>query len=127
MYIQADGVKMGSPLGPPLAKIFMGHLEYSVVSIACLHRLFTSDTWMVFMICFWYVDIKLENIIKSCLKNWINKMIYFTREVEGNNELSFLDNLIFIKKDNFQTSFIGKSLLCVNTWAIIVFVVNDKN
>ena len=31
MYRQVDGVAMGSPLGPTLANIFMGHLEYKVI------------------------------------------------------------------------------------------------
>ena len=31
VYSQVDGVAMGSPLGPTLANIFMGHLEYKVI------------------------------------------------------------------------------------------------
>ena len=31
VYSQMDGVATGSPLGPTLANIFMGHLEYNVI------------------------------------------------------------------------------------------------
>ena len=32
LYRQIDGIAMGSPLGPTLANIFMGHMDYKILT-----------------------------------------------------------------------------------------------
>ena len=48
VYLQTDGVAMGSPLGPVLAGIFMVHLERSLVSLLedeiSFWKLYVDDT-----------------------------------------------------------------------------------
>ena len=50
MYKQVDGVAMGSPLGPILADIFVGHCESSIPEDhwPCLYDKFVDDTFALF-------------------------------------------------------------------------------
>ena len=52
MYDQIDGVAMGSPLGPALANLFMGHHECNWLN-AMLHPMYYSieDMLMIFSAC----------------------------------------------------------------------------
>ena len=86
VYLQTDGVAMGSPLGPVLAGIFMVDLERSLVP------LLTAE------LSFWkrYVDdtitfVKTGTVdhILSVLNNF-HPNIQFTYETEYNFKLSFL-------------------------------------
>ena len=84
IYIQVDGVAMGSPLAPLLADIFMIELERSLI----------PNLWKIK---FWrrYVDdticvVKIGSIeyIRSVL-NSFHKNIQFNYEVESNAKLPF--------------------------------------
>ena len=86
IYIQIDGVAMGSPLAPVLADIFMVELERIVVPTLATHlrfwRRYVDDT-----ICF----VKTGSIeyILSVINNFHEK-IQFTYEIEKDSKISFL-------------------------------------
>ena len=90
IYIQIDGVAMGSPLSPVLADTFMIELERIVVPTLATHlrfwRRYVDDN-----ICF----VKTESIeyILSVVNNFHEK-IQFTYEIEKDSKLSFLDGEI---------------------------------
>ena len=51
MYQQIDGVAMGSPLGPALANIFVGHQEqklFNVVNRPLAYFRYVDDTFALF-------------------------------------------------------------------------------
>ena len=87
IYLQTDGVAMGSSLGPVLAGIFMVHLERSLVPVL-------KD-----QLSFWkrYVDDTItfiktgsaENVLS--ILNSFHPKIEFTYETEVNSKLAFLD------------------------------------
>ena len=102
-YDQIDGVAMGSPLGPVLANIFMGHHEklwleqYSGQDLL-FYRRYVDDIFCLF---------KHREQVPEFLE-YINSKhpnIKFTCEEEENNKLPFLD--ISISKTeglNFDTT-----------------------
>ena len=122
IYLQTDGVAMGSPLGPVLAGIFMVHLERSLVPVL-------KD-----QLSFWkrYVDDTItfiktgsaENVL-SILNNFHPK-IEFTYETEVNSELAFLDVLLLRKGQNIVTTvyrkvansdiYLNWNLFCPQSW-----------
>ena len=73
IYVQNDGVAMGSPLVPVLANIFMVELERSVI-----------PTLMDKM--------SIDYVLK--MLNGFHGNIQFTYEVEINSKISFLDVLV---------------------------------
>ena len=91
-YDQIDGVAMGSPLGPKLANLFMGHFEkewlHSYNGPLVLHyRRYVDDIFCVFE--------KEEHIEPFLLYlNIQHPNIQFTVERESNGSLPFLDVLI---------------------------------
>ena len=105
MYCQTDGVAMGSPLGPTLANIIMGHLECEYFK--CNQRPISY---------FRYVDdcfILFRNK-DECEKmfadfNNLHPSIKFTLESEENNKLPFLDILVERNNGEFLTSIYRKS------------------
>ena len=105
IYIQNDGVVLGSPLGPVLVNIFMVELECSVIS--CLAdklnnwRIYVDDT-----IC--YIKADSSDYVLSKLNNF-DKNIQFTVEVEKGRRISFLDVLMIRDKNNIKTTVHRKS------------------
>ena len=107
-YDQVDGVAMGSPLGPVLANIFMGHhekvwlQEYPGEGLL-FYRRYVDDIFCLF---------ERQEQVKEFL-DYINskhRNIKFTCEEEENNTLPFLD--ISISKTegrNFGTTTYRKS------------------
>ena len=101
IYIQCDGVAMGSPLGPLLANIFMIALEEQTLpllkkDIANWKR-YVDDTHA-------YINPdKIGHILK--ILNSYHPKIQFTYELEDNNTISFLDVLVKRTQNNkFETS-----------------------
>ena len=87
IYIQIDGVAMGSPLGPVLANIFMVKLENVLVpklnDRVKKWRCFADDT---------FVYVKRGSIeYVLFIQNLFHNNTKFTNEQENNNRLSFLD------------------------------------
>ena len=90
MYVQVDGVMMGSPLGALFANIFMCELENTIIPSLGnkIHNWtrYVDDT-------FAFIKPNTENEIKNML-NSFHENIKFTYEHEQNNTISFLDVLI---------------------------------
>ena len=100
VYLQTDGVAMGSPLVPVLAQIFMVELERSLVP------LLTAE------LSFWkrYVDdiitsVKIGTVdhILSMSNNF-HPHTQFTYETEYNFKLAFLDVMLCRNEENIVTT-----------------------
>ena len=92
IYVQNDGVAMGSPLGPTLANVFMVDLENTLVPR--LHenvkkwRRFVDDT---------FAYVRNESIDYVLITfNSFHPNINLTYEKENNSQLPFLD-VLFIR------------------------------
>ena len=104
MYDQIDGVAMGSPLGPALANLFMGHyesrwLQNDSSSNVMFYRRYVDDIFCVF---------KNEEDVDGFFE-FINNQhpnIRLTVEKEVNGKLPFLDVLIELSQ---QSTFKGDS------------------
>ena len=100
MYRQIDGVAMGSPLGPALANIFVGHQEqklFNVVSRPLAYFRYVDDTFAVFR------NEEECNAFLSHL-NSLHPSLRFTHEKESNHALPFLDVLVERRDSEFATS-----------------------
>ena len=107
LYEQVDGVAMGSPCGPTLANIFLCHFEKiwlddcPVEYRPAVYKRYVDDTFLLFKD-FAQID-QFLNFINSRHPN-----LNFTREVEENRSLSFLDMTITRTRDKFETSIFRK-------------------
>ena len=106
-YQQIDGVAMGSPLGPTLANIFLCHYEEIWLS-KCpkqfkprYYQRYVDDIFLLFD------DSSQINKFDKYL-NSRHKNMRYTKEIENDNSLSFLDIRIDRKADNFETSLYRK-------------------
>ena len=90
IYIQNDGVAMGSPLGPLLAYIFMTSLEEEVIPKLTLYlfnwKRYVDDTHA-------YANPKKVDFISTKL-NLYHPNIQFTFKLEKNKQKTFLDVLV---------------------------------
>ena len=97
IYNQIDGVAMGSSLGPILANIFMSHFEKNALSqftgtLPCTYRRYVDDTFLTF-----HNQAEMDLFFE--FMNNLHKNIKFTKEIESNNSLAFLDILITRQPD----------------------------
>ena len=103
IYIQIDGVAMGSPLGPVLANIFMVELETNIVPK--LER--DIKLWKRFvdnMFCF----AKIESIDFILTKlNSFHTNIKFTMETEQKSTIPFLDVFVVRTPNGIETTAIS--------------------
>ena len=106
-YQQIDGVAMGSPLGPTLANIFLCHYEEIWLS-KCpkqfrprYYQRYVDDIFLLFD------DPSFVNKFDKYL-NSRHKNMRFTKEIENENCLAFLDIRIERKAGNFETSIYRK-------------------
>ena len=104
IYTQIDGVSMGSPLGPTLANIFMGYLESKMVDELTSQTLYIRymDDCLVIS----QSEKANENLFRKL--NSLHEKISFTKEVEINSEIPFLDILIKKSNNGFLTSLYRK-------------------
>ena len=101
IFQQIDGVTMGSPLGVLFANFYLGHVE---------KQIFTKYPDIKPKIYLRYIDDiflmtdKVEHIdhLIETLQN--QSVLKFTKEVEVNNELPFLDVIVHRNKSSFSTS-----------------------
>ena len=107
MYEQVDGVAMGSPCGPTLANAFLCFYE-KIWLDSCpsyfkpsYYRRYVDDTFLLF---------RDEHHIELFLDylNSKHKNIQFTKEIEQNNKLPFLDLLVIKDNNEFQTAIYRK-------------------
>ena len=106
-YTQTDGVAMGSPLGPTLAKKKLSHFEKIWLEQCPLqfkpvyYRRYVDDIFLLFKS---RDDVnKFQNFLNSrhiCMK--------FSLEVENDNQLPFLDVKVSRKEGKFITSLYRK-------------------
>ena len=100
MYAQEDGAAMGSPLGPPFAKIFGGFHEKRL-----FHELTVNFRPTVYHR---YVDntFAIFNTTNACTDffaclNALHPALKFTFETEQSNVLPFIDVLVEKTEDGF--------------------------
>ena len=95
MYLQTDGVAMGSPLGPTLATIFLGYYERNILNIVgapLYYCRYVDDTFAIFN-----NENECDNFERRL--NLLHPSLQFTSEKENNNKLSFLD--VLVEKNQF--------------------------
>ena len=101
IFVQTDGVAMGSPLGPVLADIFMTELEKTLLPGIYIRyikfwRRYVDDTIS-------YVKIgSIKHVL--CLLNSFDENIQFTFESESKGILPFLDVLLCINGRELTTA-----------------------
>ena len=88
IYIESDGVAMGSPLGPTLANIFMVELERSEIPGPVNNKLNNWRRYVDDTIC--YIKVDSIDYVLSKLNNF-HKSIQFTVEVVKEGRISFLE------------------------------------
>ena len=86
LYKQVDGVAMGSPLGPVLANIFMGHVESGIPEkeLPLLYDRFVDDAFAIFS-----DDNEADKFCR--LLNELHPSLKFTMESEQLGRLPFMD------------------------------------
>ena len=114
MYVQIDGVAMGSPLGPCFANFYMGHIEAIVLNDLGLkpptYGRYVDDI---------FVQITDESQIialKTAFEN--NSVLNFTYEMNVNSKLPFLDVLVDGSGAEFKTEVFHKPTdqgVCLNS------------
>ena len=105
IYTQADGVAVGSPLGPVLAGIFMVELERTILPTLKEHM----SPWKR------YVDDTISYIKEESIEHVLSKLngyhdnIDFTYETENDGKLPFLDVLVIRNYYEVETTVYCKS------------------
>ena len=99
LYLQTDGVSMGSPLGPTFANFYMGYLEEQVFSNPQnkphIYARYIDDVLVQIA-----NETELINL-KSIFEN--NSVLKFTYELNVNQKLPFLDVLVDSSNSQFIT------------------------
>ena len=107
LYSQIDGVSMGSPLSCCLANIFLCHFEKLWLDDCppdfkpLFYRRYVDDTFLLFR-----SDTHIEPFLEYMNNRHAN--IRFTKEVETDGKLSFLDTVITREGNSFSTSVFRK-------------------
>ena len=100
LYIQKDGVAMGSPLGPLFANFYMAHVEEAALSnpqlTPTIYCRYVDDVFLEVR-----DDAHLHAIVRELEKNSVLK---FTHERQKDSCLAFLDVLVQLTPDKFVTS-----------------------
>ena len=99
LYMQVEGVAMGSPLGPLLANVFMCELESTIIPKLAdeifIWRRYVDDTFAI-------IKTNMQDKILEELNNF-HQNLQFTYEKEKDKTISFLDVKIMRDKENGST------------------------
>ena len=99
LYVQIEGVAMGSPLGPTFANFYMGDLEQRTLtdnnSKPHIYARYVDDIFVQVK------DIKELEKLKKLFED--NSVLNFTYELNVNNKLPFLDVFIDATQNQFKT------------------------
>lgn len=103
LFDQIDGVAMGSPLGPALANLFMGHYESQWLSNNVSKNVLFYKRYVDDIFCLFTDESDIENFYTFINEQHPN--LKFTCEKQVDNKLAFLDVLITLNQDSsFSTS-----------------------
>ena len=112
MYMQTDGMSMGSPLGPTFANFYMADLENRVLNIPNMkpniYCRFVDDI---------YTDADHELLLEIKKSMEDNSVLKFTYEESQDGQLPFLDILTMYTPDNFSSKVYVKPTdngMCLN-------------
>ena len=110
IYIQCDGVAIGSPLGPLLANIFIISLKYNTLPKLELHlrnwKGYVDDTFT------YVLPDKIDMILHEL--NSYHPNIKFTYKLESYNKLAFLDVSAKRANDNKVETSVYRKATCAN-------------
>ena len=113
LYLQVEGVAMGSPLGPTFANFYMSHIENNVLSnttnAPSIYARYVDDIFV-------QVD-NLEQLINLKEQFQNNSVLNFTFEASINNKLPFLDVMVDSSNSKFHTTVYHKPTshgICLN-------------
>ena len=113
LYLQVEGVAMGSPLGPTFANFYMGHLEKLILSNdnspPSIYTRYVDDIFL-------QVE-SVEQLIDLRERFQNNSVLKFTYELSVQNKLPFLDVLVEPKNKRFHTTVYHKPTnhgVCLN-------------
>ena len=91
IYIQKDGVSMGSPLGPLFANAYMCHIENNILPTLQAQPLayarYVDDIFIITK-----DRLNIEDLRSSF--NGLHDNIKFTAEIEQHNRMAFLDVML---------------------------------
>jgi len=99
LYEQIDGVAMGSPLGPPLANVFMCSNEETLDcegKMPTYYKKFVDDTLTIMQ-----DKASADNFLE--ILNQCHSSIKFTMETESNSMLPFLGSQLLNKHNHAAT------------------------
>lgn len=102
VYLQVKGVPMGSHFAPPLAIIFLNHIEEQALNLLKSHIDMNKIIYKRFIDDSILGPLKKDKIVFDLIHesfNSINKDIKFTIEVPENGVLNFLDLSIWIDEN----------------------------
>ena len=98
LFVQKEGVAMGSPLGPTFANYYMGHLENNVLCNSNVRpRIYGRYVDDIFL---QVSDVNQLLALKKSFED--NSVLKFTYELNVNDKLPFLDVLVDSSGDNFK-------------------------
>lgn len=105
IYQQRDGLPMGSCLSPLIARIVMDEVTYILlkeVPEITFIRIFVDDTIVA-------VRLDLVNKALEVLNHFLPGKIIFTKEIEINGSINFLNTTLIRKIDHIETNWYRKS------------------
>ena len=95
LYVQHDGMSMGSNLGPTMAAFTMSMIEDQICNMPLLYKRYVDDVFAIFKTKF-----QARKFLNTL--NLVNKNIQFTIEEELDNSLCFLDTNVQRVGKNFE-------------------------
>ena len=99
MYLQIEGVAMGSPLGPLFANFYMGHLEEQVFSENRTPHIYARYVDDIFVQVSSHDELmNLKTLLQS------NSVLNFTFELNIDNKIPFLDVMVNSSDNVFHTT-----------------------